>query len=306
MRTRPVPAFAVLAGAASLAALAVPAASASTAHGSDAVRAAVAAATQRAAGHQAAAPHVTSGAVTPADEALGDTTISSVVINGGKDLAVGTTTTSTVKVTFTVTDPAGVDLENNLAILWHGPDNVFDNADYGFVPNEDAASCTATSATTAACYNTFTITAKPTTDGSEIYSEFAGTWKALVIGAGADDDYVEKDVAKTFRIKRITKATTAVSATSVKKGAALTVTGSLTRADWTNDKYVSYPTMTLQLQYEKTGSTTWTVLKNVKADSAGKLKATVTASATGSYRYVWAGNSATTAATSAAKKVTVK
>ncbi|MFF7334836.1 calcium-binding protein [Streptomyces sp. NPDC090306] len=305
MRTRAVPALAVLAGAASLAALAVPAASAASGHGSDAARAAVAAATRHA-GHQTATPHVTARTVAPADEGVGDTAISSVVINGGKDLAVGTTTTSTVKVTFTVSDPAGVDLENNLAILWHGPDNVFDNSDYGFVPNEDAAVCTSTGATTASCYNTFTITAKPTTDGSEIFSEFAGTWKALVIGAGADGDYVEKDVAKTFRIKRITKATTAVSATSVKKGAALTVTGSLTRADWTNDKYVSYPTMTLQLQYEKTGSTTWTVLKNVKADSAGKLKAGVTASATGSYRYVWAGNSATTAATSAAKKVTVK
>jgi hypothetical protein len=62
----------------------------------------------------------------------------------------------------------------------------------------------------------------------------------------------------------------------------------------------------VKLQYKKKGSSTWSTVKTIKTSSTGALKTTVKASADGSYRYVFAGNSTTAAVTSASDYVDVK
>ena len=93
-----------------------------------------------------------------ADETEGDTTISNVVVNGGKPVVVGATTTKTITVSFTVKDASGVDWAQ--AILYHGTN--IDSSDSGAVATSSnhRATCTVVSATTSNCKSTFEMEPK--------------------------------------------------------------------------------------------------------------------------------------------------
>ncbi|MGW2786358.1 calcium-binding protein [Streptomyces populi] len=221
-----------------------------------------------------------------ADETEGDTTISNVVVNGGKPVVVGATTTKTITVSFTVKDASGVDWAQ--AILYHGTN--IDSSDSGAVATSSnhRATCTVVSATTSNCKSTFEMEPK-----YNLVNSVAGGWKVWAIATGKDADYTQKDNAKGFQVQRYSKLTANASPEPVKKGKTVTVTGALTRASWDAGKYYGYGTQSVKLQFRKKDSSTYTTLKTIKTDSAGNLKTTTTATVDGYFRYSFAGTSTT-------------
>ncbi|MEU4090975.1 calcium-binding protein [Streptomyces sp. NPDC026673] len=275
---------AAVTGALALASLAVPAAQASD--------------------KPAASALSTFAAKAGADEVVGDTKITKVVVNGGKDIVLGTTATKTVSLSVTATDPSGI--EDVFAILWHGTDlESPDGVDGGVVPNEDTATCTvsATDPAVSTCKLTFTF--DPAMD---LYkNELAGTWKVAVGALAKDEDGVVKDAAATTKVKRNARLVTFnASPEPVKKGKPITVTGKLERANWATGKYAGYTSQSVQLQFRKKGTSTYKTVKTVKSSSTGALKTTVTASTDGYWRYNFVGTSTTGTAVSTSDFVDVK
>ncbi|AMW11206.1 calcium-binding protein [Streptomyces qaidamensis] len=230
-------------------------------------------------------------AVAPADESLGDTKITGVTVNGGKNIVVGTTVKKSFTVSVTATDPEGV--QDAFAMLWHGPDT--ESADGAIVPetldNEQVGNCTNSSATTATCK--VTLIADPK---DNLYKNLlAGTWKVWAAAAGNDGDYVIREAYKTAKVQRASKLTVNASPEPVKKGKTITVTGKLSRANWETYKYAGYTGQPVKLQFRKKSSNTYTTVKTIKTNSTGELKTTVKASADGYFRYSFAGTTTTPA-----------
>jgi hypothetical protein len=92
----------------------------------------------------------------------------------------------------------------------------------------------------------------------------------------------------------------------VKKGATITVTGSLTRANWDDHLYHGVSGVSVKLQFAKAGTSTYTTVKTITTSSTGALKTTVTASVDGYYRYSFAGSPSTPAINSAADYIDVQ
>ena len=225
-----------------------------------------------------------------ADEVVGDTTISNVVVNSAKPVVVGTTNKVTFTVSFTATDDSGVSWAQT--VLWHGTD--FDNdMDGGLVSEADKATCTTVSGTTANCKQSFTVDPQ-----ADLVNALAGGgWKVWALAQGNDADYIEKDNAKGFSLQRYSKLTVNASPEPVKKGGTLTATGALTRANWDTHKYAGYTSQPVKLQFRKTSSSTYptTYLKTATSSSTGSLKSTSTASYDGYWRYYFLGTSTTPA-----------
>ncbi|MEU5240330.1 calcium-binding protein [Streptomyces lydicus] len=280
---------AALSGALAIAALAVPAAQAADAPGPGAAKAQLFA----------------SAAQTPvnaaADDAQGDTTITNVTVNGGKDIVVGTSLKKTFTVSVTATDPSGI--YDGYAFLWHGTDlDSETGVDGAMTPSTDHGTCTVVNATTSTC--SVTLVADPK---ANIYSNIlAGRWHVYASAVGNDGDYSIKDNYRSGWVKRAAQLTTNASPEPVVKGAPLTVTGALTRANWDTQKYGAYGVGSVQLQFRKAGTSTYTNVKTVTSDSHGNLKTTVKAAADGYWRYVWAGTSTTSVATATSDYVDVK
>ncbi|AVH57579.1 MULTISPECIES: DUF5707 domain-containing protein [Streptomyces] len=226
-----------------------------------------------------------------ADETVGDIQINQVLVNGGKDIVIGTAD-RTVTISVTATDPSGIwDAD---FYLWRGPSGVdpYDNATDYVLPNEDftPADCVASSATTSTCSKTFTF--EP---DSWLTSADAGTWKAGVQVSANDDSRAERWAATTTRLKRTSKLTVNASPEPVVKGRTLTVSGSLTRVSWDTLDYRGYAGQPVKLQFRKAGSTTYTTVKTVNTSSTGALSTTATASEDGYWRWSFAGTSTTPA-----------
>ncbi|MFC6063341.1 DUF5707 domain-containing protein [Streptomyces ochraceiscleroticus] len=292
---------AAVSGALALTALAIPVAQADAGRTGDATVAArtaqESAVQQAASAKQKAAP---AGLRAAADDGYGDTTISNVVVNGGKDVVLGTTNTKTVTVTFTATDASGIDWAD--AILWHGG-ATFDDMDTGVVANEEEADCTATSDTASKCTLTYTV------DPLYLSNTDAGTWKVWALAQGNDADYVQQDNVKSFSVKRYSKLTTNASPEPVLKGRTLTITGSLTRANWDTSKYAGYTQQSVKLQSRPASGGTYATLKTYTSGSgstAGQVKTTRTASTDTCWRYSFAGTSTTPAVTSTGDCVDVR
>lgn len=83
------------------------------------------------------------------------------------------------------------------------------------------------------------------------------------------------------------------------KGAALTVTGKLSRANWDDNQYHGYSPQSVKLQVRKAGTSTYTTVKTVTTSSTGTLRTTATATADGYWRYAYAGTTTTASANAA-------
>ncbi|MFH8289269.1 DUF5707 domain-containing protein [Streptomyces sp. NPDC018059] len=237
----------------------------------------------------------------PADETVGDTKITKVTVNAGKDIVVGTSAKKTVTVAVTATDPSGI--EDATALLWHGTKFTEDDIDGSMVPDEMTGDCKVVNATTSTC--TTTVVADP---NSNIYGNvLAGKWKVWTIASGKDGDFVSADSYPTsVSVKRASKLTTNASPEPVKKGKTITVTGALTRANWDTAKYAGYTSQSVKLEFKKKGASTYSTVKTVKSGSKGALKTTVTASADGYFRYSFAGTSTTPAVTATSDFIDVQ
>ncbi|AZM53930.1 calcium-binding protein [Streptomyces sp. WAC 01529] len=237
----------------------------------------------------------------PADEVEGDTKITKVTVNGGKAIVLGTTEKKKFTIDVTATDPEGIFGAD--AFLWHGTDLDSENGIDGLMISDGDAKCTVVNATTSTC--SVAVTADPKSD---FYSNIvAGKWHVGASAIGDDGDFISKDKAPSdARVLRAAKLTTNASPEPVKKGKTITVTGALTRANWETYKYAGYTDQSVKLEFKKKGSSTYSTVKTVKSGSKGALKTTVTASADGNYRYVFAGTSTTAPVTATSDAIDVQ
>ncbi|MGC3000107.1 DUF5707 domain-containing protein [Streptomyces sp. G35A] len=226
--------------------------------------------------------------------------VTKVTINSGKAIAVGTTNAKNFTVSVTAKHSTGI--QDAYLVLWHGSAPTEKGLDGGLLPNEEAATCTASSATTSTCKLTFT--AYP---GVDLYKNaLAGTWKVSVAALAGDGSVYGNDYHTTHKVQRYSKLTVNASPEPVKKGKTITVTGKLTRANWETFQYAGYTSQPVKLQFRKKGSSTYTTVKTIKTDSKGNLKTTVKASADGYFRYSFAGTSTTPAVNATDDFVDVK
>ncbi|MFF1546985.1 hypothetical protein [Streptomyces sp. NPDC058291] len=304
---------AAVAGAMALSALAVPAAQAAgngTRHPADPLKAPHTAASGRSAFSAfAGASPADSGAPYPLDVTFG-----SVKVNKGRPIVAGTGGHVSVPVTFKVTHGAGVDLgaedvELDLAV-YRGASFAAPDA---LLVGDYRPTCTDTSATVASCAGTIDVH-----PADRLSNADATGWKAAGYVVDWNDvdpsddvdwtkvGYAEGDALATVRLQRLSRLTADAAPEPVKKGRTITVTGKLARANWDTDKYAGYSAQPVKLQFRKKGSSTYTTVKTVKSSTTGGLKATVTASVDGYYRFVFAGTSTTPAVSAAGDFVDVK
>ena len=221
------------------------------------------------------------------DGGSGDITIDKVVVNGGKPVVVGTTKAVSAKVTVTASDDSGI--AETTYISAYGP-----NPNYAQIWYDDGEiTCVKASATTSTC--TGTLTFDPKTSTGVVYNSAAATWDLSTLVSANDLDYIHRDAATTFKVQRASQLTVNASPEPVKKGKTITVTGKLSRANWEDNKYHGYTNQPVKLQFRKKGSSTYITVKTIKSDSTGSLKATVTASTDGYFRYSFAGTTTTPA-----------
>lgn len=255
-------------------------------------------------------------AVPAASAATPDLVFSGVTVNKGKAIVVGTTKTVTVPVTYTLTRPADLAIDNTKTfagvVLYHGTLKALDNE----VAPDDAPTCTTTSTTDTTVVESCTekIAVVPQED---LYgASDAGTWKAAGLYAHIDgsvsDDFLssESDVAMwgnlaTAKLRRAAELTVNATPEPAVKGKKITVKGSLTRADWETGKYSGYQGQSVTLQFRAAGSSTYKTVKTVKSGTAGALSTTVKAAGSGYFRYVFAGTSTTAAQKAAGDYVQV-
>lgn len=231
-----------------------------------------------------------------ADTVVGDTNVSNVVVNGGKDVAVGTTNKVTFKVTFTASDPAGI--ASGQTYLYHG---TWSDPD-AFWTQDSPSETTCTSGTTVTCTSTYNIW--PEYDLH--YNAFAGTWHFGAYAKAKDGNSAKRTNLGTFHVQRYSKLTVNASPEPVTKGRTITVTGKLTRASWDDRQYHGYTGQPVKLQFRKAGSSTYSTVKTVNTDGSGNVKTTVTASGDGTWRYYFAGTSTTPAVAATGDYVDVK
>ncbi|MFF7357515.1 DUF5707 domain-containing protein [Streptomyces filipinensis] len=230
-----------------------------------------------------------------------DTTITKVVVNGGKDIVLGTSAKQSFTATVTATDPYGV--TGGWVALWHGTSFDDQGRDGVLVPAEEGSgSCVATSDQTSTCTVHFTVDPK----AAMTKNSYAGTWHAYAIAYGHSSGSVTDGYAASLHIKRNTTLTANASPEPVAHGRTITVKGALSRADWETHAYAGLSNVSVKLQFRKSGTSTYTTLKTVTSGSGGAVTATTTATSDGYYRFSYAGTTATDAATSASDFVNVQ
>ncbi|CAA9335440.1 MAG: FIG01125793: hypothetical protein [uncultured Friedmanniella sp.] len=128
----------------------------------------------------------------------------------------------------------------------------------------------------------------------DLYNADAGTWKATVTTTWDGPAITTSTPVKVLRASRLS---TNAAPEPVRKGATITITGALTRANWETGKYTGYTSRTVQLQFRTPGGS-YAGVKTVTSGSGGALKTTVTAAKDGCFRYVFPGSSTTAKVTS--------
>ncbi|MFS8202269.1 DUF5707 domain-containing protein [Streptomyces sp. CWNU-52B] len=240
-------------------------------------------------------------ATAQADDFSGDIRITNVVVNGGKDIVLGTTDVKTFTIAVTATDDSGIKVGDTFPVMWH---TRFPNGEsYGLViPDNIAGKCVSQSSTTTTC--TYTLKMNPRIHPQD--NTTAGTWTVRALALANDGDYVTRDSAAKAKVLRNSRLTVNAAPEPVKKNKTITVTGALTRANWETYRYGGYTKQPVKLQFKKKGTSTYTTLKSVATDSKGNLRTTTKATADGYFRYSFAGTSTTPAVASSADYVDVK
>ncbi|MGW1531675.1 hypothetical protein [Streptomyces aureus] len=247
----------------------------------------------------------------PAAQAAGNpvsgVTFSNVVINSGKSIVVGASATVTVSATYTVTKPANVSASSfeTGPVLYRGTSITLPTDILG---GDDAGVCTASSSTVLTCTAKLPFRPDADVELGDLTSDEAGAWKvgALAVDVSNEDNVKWQGDLGAKNLQRLSKLTVDAAPEPVKKGATVTVTGALTRANWDDNAYHGYTGQPVKLQFRKAGSTTYTTLKTVTTDSTGKLKTTTTATADGYFRYSFAGTTTTPAVSAAGDYVDVQ
>jgi hypothetical protein len=230
-------------------------------------------------------------------------------------IKVGISNQVTVPVTYTLTHDGDTDITAEdfytEPYIYKGSYDDPDNVLYG----DEAATCTATSSTTATCKGWVDIYPAE----GELLNSDAGSWKggALAVAFNGQDwssdsydvskvGYAEQGGLAATKVQRYSRLTVNAGPEPVYKGRTLTATGKLTRANWETNTYKGYTKQPVKLQFRKAGTSTYTTVKTVYSDSYGNVKATATASYDGYWRFRFEGTSTTPAVSATGDYVDVR
>ncbi|MEV4445847.1 hypothetical protein AB0K24_10370 [Streptomyces mirabilis] len=160
----------------------------------------------------------------PHAEGRGDVRVVKTVANGGGNVTVGTSKTVTFPIAITVKDNSGVkglaNVNTSKAYSVHG---FFDWT---------GSSCVKKSSTPSVCTARMTVDPAWIPDTSDTDANtIAGVWQVDATARANDGDYWISDHIAEYKVKRASKLTTDASPEPVAKGAKLTVTGKLSRAN---------------------------------------------------------------------------
>ncbi|MFE6756548.1 hypothetical protein ACFVDQ_23550 [Streptomyces sp. NPDC057684] len=241
-------------------------------------------------------------------------TVSDIVINNGKPIVVGTSKEVEPPISFNIALPSGYSTANPsrydaYPFLYRGSIKTAADTGENFI-QPGSYTCYEIDSKHARCEGNLYIDPHPSQEHVDSNSD-ATTWKVGVslklwkADGGLKTGELETR-STTAQLKRVAKATANASPEPVTKGKLITVTGKVTRANWSTKKYDAYSGRTVSLQFRAKGADTFKTVKKATTSSTGGLKATVTASVDGSYRWVYYGNSTTGVATSAADYVDVR
>ncbi|WEH29240.1 hypothetical protein [Streptomyces sp. AM 3-1-1] len=242
--------------------------------------------------------------------------VSDLVINdNGKSIVVGTTKRVYPTFTFNLTLPAGYSTADPFrydvfVYLYHGDLKGKAVKDGENIIPPGGTTCYERDAKHARCEGELFIDPHPTKYSVDSNSD-ATTWKtAIGLTLFTRDDQLKTHETETrpytVQLKRAARTTTNATPEPVSKGKKVTVTGKVTRANWSTKKYDAYSGRTVSLQFRAKGAKTYKTLKKATSNGTGNLKTTVTAGVDGYYRWVYYGNSTTGSATSTADYVDVR
>lgn len=241
-------------------------------------------------------------------------TVSDIVINKGKPIVVGTSQEVEPSLSFNVALPSGYSTDKPFSydaypFLYRGSLKTAADTGENYI-GPGVYTCYELSSKRARCEGNLYIDPHWSQEHVDSNSD-ATTWKVAVAlrlfkdsGGLKTEEYETR--SQTAQLRRAARATVNAAPEPVTKGKAITVTGKLTRADWSTKKYGAYSGRTVSLQFRAKGTDAFKTVKKATTSSTGGLKTTVTASVDGSYRWVYYGNSTTGAATSAADHVDVR
>ncbi|MFF2023772.1 calcium-binding protein [Streptomyces sp. NPDC058171] len=237
-----------------------------------------------------------------------DDNIDRFVVNDGKDLVVGVSPKE-FKATFTAKYHR--EIKNGTVVLWRGGAGV-ESAERVLAPqvNDDGTVprfCKNIVLRFSSCVVPIVADPKGDVPDTDLNNEYAGRWN-VAASLTYDSTLIEIDEKfATHYVKRAAKLTADASPESVRRGADVTVKGTLTRANWDTHRYDGFGSGAgkVKLQFKKAGGA-WQTVKTVSADSGGKVKATVKASVDGSYRLTYGGSTTTGKATSPADAIDVR
>ncbi|MHB9856959.1 calcium-binding protein [Streptomyces sp. YIM S03343] len=244
-----------------------------------------------------AAAALVAGVATPAgaspSTASGDPVVTGAVVNNGHDVIVGTTKNVTFPVTITGSDDSGLAFADADLVGPH----------YGFYSNDTACQ------TPTSCTMSFTVNAHlapGSDDPVDLANVNAGVWKVDTIVDAVDEGSAFASGVATFSLKRAAQLTVNASPEPVAKGAKITVTGKLARANWDTYKYAGYAGQSVKLQFRPKNSSTYTTVATVRTSSTGTLRTTVKAVKDGYWRWNFAGTTTTGPAKAAGDYVDVR
>ncbi|WP_446041664.1 hypothetical protein [Streptomyces sp. SID1121] len=235
-------------------------------------------------------------------EGRGDIRVTRTVVNGGNSVIVGIKDIKRFTISMTVKDNSGVKKVTDVSAF---------NTANGHGPVDHLGStCKKTGTTTSVC--TATMQMDPAWidsygSGNKGWdaNAVAGTWQVNATVKANDGDYWISDRVALFKVKRAATLTTDATPEPVKKGSTLTVTGKLSRANWTDLKYHAFTKQVVKLQYKKPGGA-YSTVRTATTDSKGHLRATVKANAAGSWRWAFLGTTTTMKVVSTGDAVTLK
>ncbi|WP_282687035.1 MULTISPECIES: hypothetical protein [unclassified Streptomyces] len=240
-----------------------------------------------------AAAVFTAVAAAPAGAAEGGASFSRVQVNGGKPIVIGTTNEVMAPASFRMTTtkqgrwPAVFLYRSGGDRLWHA------------IETDDCVKVGP-----GVCDITERMYFQPRE--YDMRNSEAGAWKVGAEVYFKDGSGDSDDKGMTVYVQRNSRLTVNASPEPVVKGRTITVTGKITRADWETRKYASYGGRHVSLQFKPAGSASYSTVKKVYANGSGNLKTTVKASRTGTWRWVYYGNTTTGASTSSGDNVVVK
>ncbi|MFE2378014.1 hypothetical protein [Streptomyces sp. NPDC059398] len=232
-------------------------------------------------------------------EGKGDIRVTKTVVNNGGNVIVGVHDVKRFPVTFTVKDNHGVKGVSHVSVF--NSKNGYDSDDW------TGNTCRRSSSTTSVCTETFEVHPASFKSSVDIDpNDLAGTWQVNATVQAKDGDYWIHDSLAHFDFKRASTLTTDATPEPVAKGARLTVRGKLSRANWNDLKYHGYTKQNVKLQFKKTGASGYSTVRTVKTSSTGTLSTTVTATASGTWRWAFSGTHTTMAITSAGDEVKLR